>query len=70
MKQYRKSKYVYDADGNPFHDEGTRICRDAEGQLIYDCPSCGRNWVPRHKVREMEKYARSHRGCVLGRRGL
>ncbi len=59
MKNHCQSKYLYDADGNPFHSAGTRIYRDVDGELIYDCPCCGRHWVPSHKVSEMENYALS-----------
>jgi hypothetical protein len=49
--------YLYDAAGRPYHAAGTRIHRDADGNLVYDCPHCGRHWVPSDQVRAMGKYA-------------
>jgi len=52
--------FIYDAGGYPFHAIGTRIYREADGTLIYDCPHCGKHPVPSHKKRErVEKYTGS-----------
>jgi hypothetical protein len=52
--------FVYDGHGNPFHLAGTRIFRESDGSLTYECPHCGRQRVPAHLVNHMARYAEEH----------
>jgi hypothetical protein len=49
-------RWLY-ANGGPFHLAGTRIYREADCSLSYECPHCGRRPVPRHLEGELAKYA-------------
>jgi hypothetical protein len=53
------TRFVYDANGNPFHLLGTQIHEQPDGELTYECPHCGLHPVPRHMVSDLAKYARS-----------
>jgi hypothetical protein len=50
-------EFVYDADGNPFHLADTRIFREADGSLSYECSHCGRHGVPRRLWKDLAQYA-------------
>jgi len=56
-----RTRFIYDANGNPFHLEGTKIWRTADGTLMFRCPSprCGEKPVPARLIRELAKYARN-----------
>lgn len=55
--QQNDDAVIFDAVGNPFHVPGTRIYRERDGGLIYECPHCGRNQVPRSLTDDLAKYA-------------
>jgi hypothetical protein len=52
----RSDQFIYDPDGDPFHLAGTRIYRDQDGGLVYDCPHCGRHPVPLRLVAALTRY--------------
>ena len=56
-----KTRFVYDANGSPFHLPGTRIHEEPDGTLTFECPHCGLHPVPRHKVSGLARYARKRR---------
>ena len=49
--------FLSDAAGNPFHVAGTRIYRERDGNLSYECPHCDRHRVPRRLMNDLVKYA-------------
>jgi hypothetical protein len=53
----RPDRFIYDANGDPFHLAGTRIYWDPDGALVYDCPHCGHHLMPLHLVAELARYA-------------
>lgn len=55
--QHNKEAFLFDADVNPFHVAGTRIYREPDGALSYECPHCGQRWVPRRLMNDLAKYA-------------
>jgi len=44
-------------DGQPFHLPGTKIYREANGSLTYECPHCPPQEVRRHWENELAPYA-------------
>lgn len=59
--QQNDDTLLFDAVGNPFHVPGTRIYRERDGSLIYECPHCGRNQVPRRLAEDLAKAAAERR---------
>jgi hypothetical protein len=55
-------RFIYDADGFPFHAAGTVIWWDADAVLMYTCPGCRRTrGVPVRLVPVLACHAGSHR---------
>jgi hypothetical protein len=52
-----KARLLY-VDGWPFHLAGTKVYREADGTLSFDCPHCGRRVVPRRYEKALARYAR------------
>ena len=52
-----KLRMLY-VDGRPFHLAGTKVYREADGTLSFECPHCGRRAVPRRYEKSLGRYAR------------
>ena len=45
-------------NGLPFHLAGTKVYREADGSLSFECPHCGVREVPRRYEKFLARYAR------------